>query len=110
LKLDNEPNYYHTGIPERIKIIEENINVGDKVTIYRIKDNNGLCYIEKLTKGGKTLIEFNNALLIPFISLLFGIIIVAAGIVYLIQNFSDLFGGDKEKMEDFIYPWKKYKN
>ncbi len=31
------------------------------------------------------------------------------GIVYLIRNFSDLFGGDKEKMEDFLDPWRKNK-
>ncbi len=110
LKLNNEPSYFHTAIPEQVRIIEENINTGDKVTIYKIKDNSGLCYIEKLTKNGETLIEFKNALLVPVVSLLLGVVIIIAGIVYLIQNFSDLFGGDKEKTKDFIDPWRKYKN
>lgn len=110
LKLNNEPSYYHTAIPVQVRIIEEKINTGDKVTVYKIKDNSGICYIEKLTKNGETLIEFKNALLVPVISLILGIIIVAAGIVYLIRNFSDLFGGDKEKMEDIIDPWSKYKD
>ncbi len=62
LKLNNEPDYYHTGIPKRVEAILDNINLEDKVTIYRIKNNDGLCYIEKLTKDDKTIIAFNKAL------------------------------------------------
>ena len=109
LKLNNESNYYHTGIPERVEVILDNINLGDKITIYRIKNNDGLFYIEKLTKGDETIIAFNKALLIPFISLVLGVIIITVGIVYLVRNFSDLFGGNKEKMEHFLDPWRKNK-
>jgi|GEM_PF-2174923 hypothetical protein len=109
LKLNNEYEYYHTGIPERVEIINENIQIGDKVTVYRIKNNEGLYFIEKLVKNNAVLIEFNKAPLVPFISLLLGSLIIIAGIIYLAQNFSDLFGGNKEKMEDFIDPWRKNK-
>lgn len=109
IQIRKSKNIYNTAIPEHISIIEDNLEKGDEITIYKRRGRNSLNFIEKLEKNGKVLIEFDKAPLIPLVSLILGLIITIAGIVYLIQNFSDLFGADEEKMEDFIDPWKKYK-
>ena len=109
IKLNNSTINFNTAIPEHVELIKENIRIGDKITIYRINGKHELNYIEKLVKDGEVLIEFKKALLVPLISLFLGLIILIAAIVYLIQNPSDFFGGDKNKMEDFVDPWRKNK-
>jgi hypothetical protein len=109
LKLKSISTRYNTSIPDHVSKISKELKKGDLITIYKIRGSNNMDFIEKLVKDGKVLIEFDKAPLVPWISFVLGLMLLISVIIYLYQNFSDLFGGDKEKMEDFLDPWRKDK-
>lgn len=107
LKLSNSTFIYETSIPEHVKILSKDINKGDTITVYKIKGKSE--YIERVDKKNKVLFEFEKVYFIPGIIMIIGLVILVSSIIYLIKELSDFWGGDKEKMNDFLDPWKKYK-
>ena len=107
IKLNKANFYYETSIDYRVETIRKKLNIGDKVQIYKRKGESK--FIQGLYKSGNVLIEYNPPYKAAITTILIGIILLIITVLYIIKSPYHLWGGDKEKMTDFLDPWKKYK-
>jgi hypothetical protein len=77
------------------------------VQIYKRKGESK--FIQGLYKNGNVLMEYNPPYKAAITTILIGIIFLIITVLYIIKSPYHLWGGDKEKMTEFLDPWGKYK-
>ena len=104
IKLKNNKKNLKTFVGNHIDTLKNTINKGDKVVIWTNSDN---LEIRQLKRNQKAIIKYDRAIFVYVLFLIIGLIFTTIAIGYLINHPEDLWGGDKEKMkqwiDDFLY-------
>lgn len=100
IKLNSVNFYYETSVDYRVDIIKQNLNIGDKIVVYKRKGKSK--FIQRLDKNGSVLIEYNPPYKAAITILFIGVIFLIITVSYIIKSPHHLWGGDKDKMNKFF--------
>jgi hypothetical protein len=102
----NSVDIFQTSEKEKINILKKNLKIGQEICLYSRKGK--IKIIDEVEINDKIILEYKISIFDALI-LFIGICLLTLVIYYLFKSPEDLWGEDKGEMDDFLDPWKKYK-
>lgn len=90
IKLKSEKFYYETSITQKVYIIKNQINIGDKITLYKSKGRSNL--IKRIDKNNIILFDYKSFNFGALIIFIIGIVTLLITLLYVLKSSHHLIG------------------